>query len=95
MSRLRVRLSATVGFIGQHWLAFVHDLFNGLSTMQVNGEGNLAYLQEAQANVTYEQKHACDVLLIGVLSVHVPERVWRDAVRTAVTLATKEKPVSR
>ena len=51
-------------------------LFNGLSAMHVSGEGNLAYPHEAQANLTYEQKHAWDVLLIGVLSVHVPERVW-------------------
>ena len=53
-----------------------NDSFNELSAMHVNGEGNLVYPHEAQANLTYEQKDAYDVLLIGVLSVHVPERVW-------------------
>jgi hypothetical protein len=31
----------------------------------------------------------CDEFVIGVLSLHVPEQVWRDAVQNAVKLATK------
>jgi hypothetical protein len=59
------------------------------------GQGNLLdYLCEAKraASLTPAQERVCDDFVIGVLSLHVPEQVWRDAVEMGVRLARREKP---
>jgi len=48
----------------------------------------LDYLREAKRGLTPEQQRVCDDFVIGVLSLHVPEQVWKDAVDMAVRLAT-------
>jgi len=52
----------------------------------------LDYLREAKQGMTPEQERMCDDFVIGVLSLHVSEQVWRDAVVMAVRLARREKP---
>ena len=52
----------------------------------------LDYLREAKQRMTPEQERMCDDFVIGVLSLHVSEQVWRDAVVMAVRLARREKP---
>ena len=52
----------------------------------------LDYLREAKQRMTPEQERMCDDFVIGVLSLHVSEQVWRDAVDMAVRLARREKP---
>jgi hypothetical protein len=51
-------------------------------------------LREAKraASLTPEQARVCDDLVIGILSLHVTEQVWRDAVEVGVRLA-KKKPL--
>jgi len=58
-----------------------------------SGQGNLLdYLREAKRGLTPEQQRLCDDFVIGVLSLHVTEQVWRDAVDLGVRLAKREKP---
>ena len=59
------------------------------------GQGNLLdYLREAKraASLTPVQEHVCDDFVIGILSLHVPEQTWKDAVDMGVRLARREKP---
>ena len=53
----------------------------------MNGNSNLAYLREAKRGLTSEQQDACDHIMLGIVSVHIPEQVWNDAVGVAVRLA--------
>ena len=48
---------------------------------------NLQILREAKRGLTPEQQDACDHLVLGILSVHIPAHVWRDALATAARLA--------
>jgi hypothetical protein len=54
----------------------------------------LDYLRDAKraASLTPEQERVCDDFVIGILSLHVPEQVWRDAVDMGVRLAVRQKP---
>jgi len=52
----------------------------------------LGYLREAKANLNPQKQSDVDHLLIKILSVRVPEQVWRDAVDMGVRLARREKP---
>ena len=49
----------------------------------------LDYLRQVKANLTPEQQRVCDDFVIGILSLHVAEQVWRDAVDMGVRLATR------
>jgi len=53
----------------------------------------LDYLREAKSGLAPEQQCMCDDFVIGILSLHVSEQVWRNPVDMGVRLATK--PVSR
>ena len=55
----------------------------------------LDYLRDAKRELTLEQAQTVDDFVIGVLSLHVPEQVWRDAVDMAVRLATRSEESSR
>jgi len=50
----------------------------------------LDYLREAKRCLTPEQERICDDFVIGLLSIRVPEQVWKDAVEMAVRLASKK-----
>ena len=50
----------------------------------------LGYLREAKRDLTPEQQRTCDDLVLGVLSLHVSDQVWRDAVDMAVRLAGRK-----
>ena len=43
----------------------------------------LDYLREAKVDLTPEEQRMCDDFALGVLSLHVPQQVWRDAWRAA------------
>jgi hypothetical protein len=59
----------------------------------MSGQSNpLEYLREAKRGLTPEQQRICDDFVIGILSLHVPEQVWRDAVDMGVRLARREAP---
>jgi hypothetical protein len=59
----------------------------------MSGQNNLLdYLCKAKRGLTPEQERICDDFVIDVLSLHVSEQVWRDAVDMAVRLARREKP---
>ena len=49
----------------------------------------LDYLRGSKRGLTPEQQRMCDDFVLGVLSLHVPEQVWEDAVDMAVRMATK------
>jgi hypothetical protein len=53
----------------------------------------LDYLSTAKraAGLTPEQERMCDDFVLGVLSLHVSEQTWRDAVEMGIRLATKQK----
>jgi len=53
----------------------------------------LDYLREAKCCLTREQERVCDDFVIGLLSLHVSEQVWRDTVEMAVRLAKKGKAI--
>jgi hypothetical protein len=53
----------------------------------------LDYLREAKAGLNSQQEQHCDHLLIGILSVRIPEKQWKDAVQMAVRLARKGKAI--
>jgi len=56
----------------------------------VDGQSNpLDYLREAKRNLTPEQERICDDFVIGLLSLHVSEQIWKDAVDMAVRLAKR------
>ena len=57
-----------------------------------SGDSNLDCLREAKRGLTPEQQRICDDFVIGVLLLHVPEQVWRDAVDMGVRLARREGP---
>jgi len=40
----------------------------------------LDYLRESKRGLTPEQQRMRDDFVLGILSLHVPEQVWRDAV---------------
>ena len=52
-------------------------------------KSNLAYLCEAKAGLNPDKQREVDGLLIGILSVRIPEKDWQDAVQNAVKLATQ------
>jgi hypothetical protein len=59
----------------------------------MNGPSNpLDYLKAAKAGLDPEQQRICDDFVIGALSLHVTEQVWKDSVDFAVRLARREKP---
>jgi hypothetical protein len=58
----------------------------------LNGQSNLDYLREAKRGLTPEQQTVCDDFVIGILSLHVSEQTWRDAVDMGVRLARREEP---
>lgn len=41
--------------------------------------------------LTPEQRGMCDDFALGILSLHVPEQVWKDAVDMGVRMATKRE----
>ena len=53
----------------------------------------LDYLREAKRALNSQQEQHCDHLLIGILSVRIPEQQWKDAVQMAVRLARKGKAI--
>ena len=56
-----------------------------------SGQSNpLDYLREAKRGLTPEQERICHDFVIGILSIHVPEQVWKDAVEMAVRMASKK-----
>jgi len=64
----------------------------GADEVSVDGQRSnpLEYLCEAKRSLTAEKERICDDLVIGLLSIHVPEQVWKDAVEMAVRLASKK-----
>jgi hypothetical protein len=58
----------------------------------VNGQSNVDFLREAKRGLDPEQQRVCDDFVIGILSLHVSEQTWRDAVDMGVRLARMEKP---
>ena len=54
----------------------------------------LDYLREAKRGLNSQQEQHCDHLLIGILSVRIPEQQWKDAVQMAVRLARKGKAIA-
>jgi len=55
-------------------------------------KGLLGYLREAKRGLTPDQAQAVDDFVIGILSLHVSDQVWKDAVDMGVRLARREKP---
>ena len=53
----------------------------------------LDYLRESKRDLTPEQQRTCDDFVIGILSLHVPEQVLKDAVDMGARPATR--PLSR
>jgi hypothetical protein len=50
----------------------------------------LDYLRESKRGLTPGQQRIVDDFVIGILSLHVTEQVWRDAVDMGVRLARRE-----
>jgi hypothetical protein len=53
---------------------------------------NLIYLREIKTALTSRRQNDLDDVLIGILSIRIPEQEWQAAVQLAVKLARKEKP---